>query len=495
MNVLLIRPEFDGAQISPHLGLGYLSASLKSAGHKVKVLDGLREKIEYDPKDWDLVGLTAMSSYFPELCKEVEKAKSHGLKTIIGGAHIICDPGQSLIDSGADYAAAGEGERTITQLASGKDPNQVEGLYYWEEGKPIKSNPDLSELFKQKVMYTTKIGNQSRNFINNVDDFGEPDWENVDPRSYPQTMPHGTIYKSSPFAPIITTRGCPYSCSYCSAPITAGRKMRYRDPIKIVNEMENLINNYDVKEIQIEDDNFTLKRRHAVGVCEEIIRRKIKLDWSLPNGVRIDKLDPELLKLMKKSGCYFMSLGIESANQRILNIIKKRLDKNLVRNVVTMVKNSGIDAVGFFIIGFPTETKEEIMNTINFACSLDLERASFHKAMPLPGTELYDLWLKKYSKNQNIDWKTFCVDQFNADWAEVSPKELERLHKLAFFKFYFTKFRVIKFLFNLNANQILKFIKRVMAVLLTSKWYNRIFNRSATNIKFINPTVRKVSKN
>ena len=494
MNVLLIRPEFDGAQVSPHLGLGYLSASLKSAGHKVKVLDGLREKIEYDPKDWDLVGLTAMSSYFPELCKEVEKAKSHGLKTIIGGAHIICDPGQSLIDSGADYAAAGEGERTITQLASGKDPNQVEGLYYWEEGKPIKSNPDLSELFKQKVMYTTKIGNQSRNFINNVDDFGEPDWENVDPRSYPQTMPHGTIYKSSPFAPIITTRGCPYSCSYCSAPITAGRKMRYRDPIKIVNEMENLINNYDVKEIQIEDDNFTLKRRHAVGVCEEIIRRKIKLDWSLPNGVRIDKLDPELLKLMKKSGCYFMSLGIESANQRILNIIKKRLDKNLVRNVVTMVKNSGIDAVGFFIIGFPTETKEEIMNTINFACSLDLERASFHKAMPLPGTELYDLWLKKYSKNQNIDWKTFCVDQFNADWAEVSPKELERLHKLAFFKFYFTKFRVIKFLFNLNANQILKFIKRVMAVLLTSKWYNRIFNRSATNIKYINPIERKIRK-
>jgi len=176
-------------------------------------------------------------------------------------------------------------------------------------------------------------------------------------------------------------------------------------------------------------------------------------------------------------------------------MIKKHLDKNLVRNVVTMVKDSGIDAVGFFMIGFPTETKEEIMNTINFACSLDLERASFHKAMPLPGTELYDLWLAKYSKNQNIDWKTFCVDQFNADWAEVSPKELERLHKLAFFKFYFTKFRVLKFLFNLNANQILKFIKRVMAVLLTSKWYNRIFNRNATNIKFINPIVRKVSKN
>jgi len=495
MNILLMRPEFDDAQVSPHLGLGYLSASLKNAGHKVKVLDGLREKIEYDPKDWDLVGLTAMSTYFPELCKEVEKAKSYGLKTIIGGSHVICDPGQSLIDSGADYAAAGEGERTITQLASGKDPSQVEGLYYWEKGKPIKSNPDLSELFKQKVMYTSKIGNQSRDFINNVDDFGEPDWESIDPRTYPQTFPHGTIYKKTPFAPIITTRGCPYSCTYCSAPITAGKKMRYRDPKKVVDEIENLVNNYGVKEIQIEDDNFTLKRHHAAAICEEIIKRKIKLFWSLPNGVRIDKLDSELLSLMKKSGCYFMSLGIESANQRILNMIKKHLDKDLVRNVVKMVKDSGIDGVGFFMIGFPTETKKEIMNTINFACSLDLERANFHKAVPLPGTELYDLWIEKYSKNQNIDWKIFCMDQFNADWAEVSPKQLERLHKLAFFKFYFTKFRIIKFIFALNANQMFKFIKRLMSVLLTSKWYNRIFNRSATNIKFINPTVRKVSKN
>ena len=109
MNILLMRPEFGESHISPHLGLGYLSASLKNAGHKVKVLDGLREKIEYNPKDWDLVGLTAMSIYFPELCREVEKAKSYGLKTIIGGAHIICDPGQSLIDSGADGVKVGIG--------------------------------------------------------------------------------------------------------------------------------------------------------------------------------------------------------------------------------------------------------------------------------------------------------------------------------------------------------------------------------------------------
>jgi radical SAM superfamily enzyme YgiQ (UPF0313 family) len=494
MNVLLIKPEFEATWMAPHLGLGYLSASLKRAGHKVKVLDGFREKITYTPEDWNLVGITALSTYFPELCKEVEKAKSYGLKTIIGGAHIIGDPVQSLIVSGADYAAAGEGERTITQLASGRDPSQVEELYYWENGKPKKSNPDLSELFKKKIMYTTKIGNQSRNFINDVDDFGEPDWESIDPRTYPQTMPAGTVYKERPFAPIITTRGCPYQCLYCSAPITQGRKMRYRDPVKVVDEIENLINNYGVKEIQIEDDNFTLKKQHATAVCEEIIKRKIKIHWSLPNGVRIDKLDPELLKLMKKSGCYYMALGIESANQRILDIIKKRLDKNLVRKVVTWVKDSGIDAVGFFMIGMPTETKKEIMNTINFACSLDLERASFHKATPYPGTELYDLWLAKYSKNKNIDWKTFSCYEFNADWAEVSPKDIEKFQKIAFFKFYFTKFRVVKFLYILNANQIFMFIKRILYLLLHQKWYNRIFARDKINIKFMNPTAKKIKK-
>ena len=128
MNILLISPKYDATIIAPHLGLGYLSSSLKKNGHKVKILDGTREDVDYDPNEWDIVGLTAMSTYFPEACKEVERAKSYGLKTIIGGAHIICDPEQSLIDSQADYAAIGEGERTMNQLASGIDPNLVEGL-------------------------------------------------------------------------------------------------------------------------------------------------------------------------------------------------------------------------------------------------------------------------------------------------------------------------------------------------------------------------------
>ena len=162
-------------------------------------------------------------------------------------------------------------------------------------------------------MYTLQIGKLKRDFQINIDDFGRPDWASIDPRTYP-VAPHGMIAHAHPIAPIITTRGCPYSCTYCSAPITAGKRMRYRDPKNVVDEIEMLVNDFGVKEIQIEDDNFTLNRKHCITICEEILKRGIKVLWSLPNGVRIDKLDKEMLLLMKKAGCVSMALGIESAN-------------------------------------------------------------------------------------------------------------------------------------------------------------------------------------
>ena len=490
MNILLISPKYDSYIIAPHIGLGYLSSHLKKSGHKVKILDGLREEIIYDPKEWDIVGVSAMSTYFPEACHEVDRAKSFGLKTIIGGPHVICDPERSLEDSKADYAAIGEGERTLGQLASGLEPSQVEGLVYWENGKPKRSNPNIQNLITEKKMYTTKIGDQSRNFQIDIDDFGEPDWDSIDPRTYPKVVPHGMIYKSLPLAPIITTRGCPYSCIYCSAPITAGKRMRYRDPVKVVDGIEKLIKDYGVKEVQIEDDNFTLKRAHTVAICEEIIKRKIKINWGLPNGVRIDKLDPDLLRLMKKAGCYQMSLGIESGNQRILDMIKKRLDKNMVKGVVKEIKKAGIQTVGFFMIGFPTETEKEIKETINFACSLDLDRAAFGKATPLPGTALYDIWIEKYAKNQNINWKTFNYNQFYADWSECTPKEIAKLQTYGFLKFYLTKFRFFKVLFSLKKSQIILFLKKVLKIILTTEIYNFLFVKNEGEVKHINPSER-----
>ena len=489
LKVLLISPMYNSSIVAPCLGLGYLASALKKNGHDVLILDGLREKIEYNPSEWDIVGVSAMSTYFPECIEEVKKAKSYGLKTIIGGPHIICDPIQSLIDSGADYAAIGEGERTMTQLAAGLPPAQVDGLAYWNNGKVVQSKQSdtmigetesgATTFLMKENMYTLQVGKLKRDFQLNIDDFGRPDWSSIDPRTYP-VAPHGMIAHAHPIAPIITTRGCPYSCTYCSAPITAGKRMRYRDPKNVVDEIEMLINDFGVKEIQIEDDNFTLNRKHCITICEEILKRGIKVLWSLPNGVRIDKLDKEMLLLMKKAGCVSMALGIESANQRILDMIKKELNQEIVKKVVQDVADVGIETVGFFMIGFPTETKQEIENTINFALELPLTRAIFAKVTPLPGTELFDLWEEKYSETGKVDWKTFNYYQFDADWADCSFEEIAKLQTRATFRFYLRPKQLFIMLKQLNFAQYKRAITRLAKILLGTRTYNTVISKEGT---------------
>jgi len=489
LKVLLISPMYNSSIVAPCLGLGYLASALKKNGHDVLILDGLREKIEYNPSEWDIVGVSAMSTYFPECIEEVKKAKSYGLKTIIGGPHIICDPIQSLIDSGADYAAIGEGERTMTQLAAGLPPAQVDGLAYWNNGKVVQSKQSDSMIgetesgattfLMKENMYTLQVGKLKRDFQLNIDDFGRPDWSSIDPRTYP-VAPHGMIAHAHPIAPIITTRGCPYSCTYCSAPITAGKRMRYRDPKNVVDEIEMLVNDFGVKEIQIEDDNFTLNRKHCITICEEILKRGIKVLWSLPNGVRIDKLDKEMLLLFKKAGCVSMALGIESANQRILDMIKKELNQEIVKKVVQDVADVGIETVGFFMIGFPTETKQEIENTINFALELPLTRAIFAKVTPLPGTELFDLWEEKYSETGKVDWKTFNYYQFDADWADCSFEEIAKLQTRATFRFYMRPKQLLTMLKQLNFAQYKRATTRLAKILLGARTYNTVISKEGT---------------
>ncbi|MBX7166444.1 MAG: B12-binding domain-containing radical SAM protein [Pirellulales bacterium] len=412
--VLLVSPAYRAHIVAPHLGLGYLATALRRAGHEVHVVDGLREPVVIRP-EWDLVGVTAMTTYFPEAVALVQQAKSLGLPVILGGPHAIADPQGSLRQSGADYVCAGEGELVITALAGGVPAAQIPGLLWWDQGQ-VRQNGQA-------------------NFLPTVDDFGEPAWDLIDPRSYPPA-PHGMIARAFPLAPVITTRGCPYTCSYCSAPITAGRRMRYRDPVRVVDEFERLVRDYGVREIQVEDDNFTIKREHVLAICEELVRRNVRVHWSLPNGVRIDRLDPELLRLMKRSGCYLMALGIESANQRILDMVHKKLDVGLVRRVVQDVVDAGIEAWGFFMIGFPTETRAEIQNTIEFALSLPLTRLQFTRTTPLPGTPIYEWWKAEWGRGQDIDWSKFNYYEFKCDWSEVPADELGRMQRRAHWRFY-----------------------------------------------------------
>jgi radical SAM superfamily enzyme YgiQ (UPF0313 family) len=231
----------------------------------------------------------------------------------------------------------------------------------------------------------------------------------------------------------MTSRGCPFRCSFCSSGAFLGRKLRLRSPKEVVDEIELLVNKYGVKEIHFEDDNFTLIKDHAKAICREIIARNIKIVWQSPNGVRIDSLDDELIYLMKESGCYRLAFGIESASQKILDRANKMIDLRKVPDAIKKVKKAGIEAHGFFILGLPGETRETAMETINFATKLSLDLANFALLVPLPGSQIFK---ECYGADiEKINW-----DEFNYfsgyTVGNLSLDNLRKFQKIALRKFY-----------------------------------------------------------
>jgi radical SAM superfamily enzyme YgiQ (UPF0313 family) len=381
-----------------------LSAYLKLKGHKVKVLDGLNlgwpdERIAGYCADADCVGISVLSSYLKESISISKLLKAQGKTVIIGGPHVSALASEALKETGADFAVCGEGEipfsLLIDAISGGRDRPLIPGV--------------LTPFDKEAVV--------KLNFIDDLDSLPFPDWAQINPRDY-KKAPHGGLIKKFPVAPVVTSRGCPYECTFCASPKLWDRKIRFRSPENTVDEISYLVKNFGVKEIHFEDDNLTLKKEHITGICELILKRKIKINWATPNGVRADSLDAGMLSLMKKSGCYYLAFGIESANFGILNNIKKHTKIEIIQRAIDLSRREGILTQGFFIFGLPGETRETIRETINFAKQSGLDRAQFLLLDVLPGSELWDS-LKdsrcadiKVSKSyQDVTWLPQGLDE------------------------------------------------------------------------------------
>jgi anaerobic magnesium-protoporphyrin IX monomethyl ester cyclase len=272
-------------------------------------------------------------------------------------------------------------------------------------------------------------------YIPDLDSMPMPAWDLIDPRSYPEA-PHGTFARSFPIAPIITSRGCPYKCSFCARFRIHGRKIRRRSPSAVLDEIELLSGRYGVKELHIEDDNFTMGKEYAKDVLSGIIDRGIKISIALPNGVRIDALDTELLGLMERAGVYSLGIGIESGSDRILRRMQKGLNTRTISNGVDFIKtHSRIRITGFFLIGHPEETERDILRSMVFANRLKLDTVSFSPLMPLPGSEIYDEWKKRVDFD-NVDWSKFLHYQFIPHMSSIDIKKLEKLLRGANLSFY-----------------------------------------------------------
>lgn len=434
MKVFLTLPNYDAHVLHPPLGLGYLTSYLEQRGHHVFLYDGTLRNAAI--KDYlaamarfgaELVGISVLTRGHPKAKRLISAIKKTwpDLPVVIGGTQVTAAPQIVLPDLGADLAVVGEGEETLAELALRFAQGKLaQGKFQWEEIKGLAYRDSKGEV----------VVTPSRELIANLDSLPFPAWYQMPPHKY-RIAPILIPAKAFPIAPILTTRGCPFNCSFCASNITWRRRLRFRSVGNVLEEIKLLKNVYGVREIHFSDDNLTMDIGRAEELCERLIEEKINLPWQCPNGVRIDHLPPHLLVKMRRSGCYAVGLGIESGNSRILAKVNKQLDLTIVPPVLRNLKRVGIESYGFFILGLPGDTKRTIKDTIRFALKHPFDRAWFNTFTPYPGSAAFNEWLGERSFS-DIDWDKYDAQTAATTMGEVSVTDLRNLQRSALLRFY-----------------------------------------------------------
>lgn len=325
----------------------------------------------------DVVGVTVFSHVvetanriFSELHRELPATVF-----VAGGSHVNAVRGRSFDQLIAfNYFIWGEGEIGFSTFCNAVlrdkwETDRIPGL--------IWRGPD-GEVHVQDNTYELNLGR-----------FEPVDYGLIDLKKYFKGSPMGLFHKGRNVAQIITTRGCPFSCTFCASPLNMGRKVRRRPIDAILAELKTLRVG-GVDEVHIMDDNFTFNKEHVLAFCQGVRERGVRFHFALPNGVRPDRLDDEMLAAMKEAGFYHMGFGVEVGSNEALKRIKKNLTMEEIEAKIRMVKRHGMSTAGFFIIGFPFETEADIAQTVLIPDRLGLDLASFGNFTPLPGTELFE---------------------------------------------------------------------------------------------------------
>jgi radical SAM superfamily enzyme YgiQ (UPF0313 family) len=437
LKLLLIKPYNISDHIQPSLGLGYLAQAVRSIC-QVQILDCIKENlwgeklIDYIRKlSPDIVGFQLytydLESVRSELCL-IKKNFPH-IITIVGGPHpsAIAEKTFKSMDGTLDFIFCGESETALPKFI---DMIKHEGASNY---KKIKEN-DLKNIPGLSWFSNGRIFRNPVTIIENLDSTGFPAWDIIKPQTYPEAQ-HGAFFRNFPIAPIMTGRGCPFSCTFCEGHIITGKKVRKRSVANVIEEIKILVKDYGIREIHVVDDNFSIYKEYVMEFCESLLREGLKISWATPNGIRIDSIDRDMLLLMKKSGYYLASVGIEFGSERMFKVTKKALDKEKIINGIKLIRSVGLEAAGFFMMGYPGETEQEINETIKFALSLPLLRANFFIFLPLPGTEAYKL-LESTKQLEKVDWKHFYFTHPVYTSAGLSADKLKNLQRKAFLEFY-----------------------------------------------------------
>ena len=436
MNVLLMLPlrqkESKNIFYGPDLGLGYLAGALrKRLGSRVNI-SMLINRLDLSAgefgsylvrNNFDVVGIKVFSTSVSSTRRTISQVRESlpEAKIVIGGPQPTGDPLEILNYIPADYAFRGEAELGFPIFIERMIVNKknefpedalrdIPGLIR-REGDLIICNPPKEE--------------------EDLDSLGMPAWDLMDPRDFPFQRDY-SFSMNYPMAPIITSRGCPFKCTFCSAGTI---KFRERSVANVMEELRILHDNFGVREFNMADNCCGYRVEYMINFCKALIDSGLNISWNASGGTKVTSINSEILFWMKKSGCNKIWVGLESGSPGVLKRIKKGITIEQVEEKIKLANKAKIDINGFFMLGIPGETREDVQRTIDFSKRVNLQGAIFNIFVPVPGTELYEE-LKREGKLANLSFDELDQKYYKNNFTECAPEELVQLRVKAYWSFH-----------------------------------------------------------
>jgi radical SAM superfamily enzyme YgiQ (UPF0313 family) len=439
MRILLASPEAKVWSERKHipLGLGYLAAVLREGGHEVMIYDAAIEDVAVDfyldqaaalGKPYHLIGVTATTPLIGDAWEMAQLGKVRGLITVLGGPHLTIMPLESLEaphHEYVDYVFKGEAEYSFLELVNtleaGRQPGVIPGIHF-RRGDELVVSPESPMIPDLDVL-----------------PFPAHDLFKIDRYTNLQPLTDGLDRQARSFT-ILTSRGCPYKCTFCSKPVT-GDTWRARSVESVVAEWKWLVKGLGATEIGVTDDIWNLKLPRAKELCRRLVEEGLNsVPWVTVHGMKVNHTDLELFHLMKAAGCKRVGFGVENGDEQMLrNVIRKGQTLDQVREAFANAKAAGLQTMGFFIFGMPGDTEETMEKTIQLALELDPQLANFMLAAPFPGTVMYDQIVEGgqvYADN----WTDFAIHEqkarFTMNDGKYDPELVIKKWREAYRRFY-----------------------------------------------------------
>jgi radical SAM superfamily enzyme YgiQ (UPF0313 family) len=472
MNILFINPptlfELSGNNpqiiesergFNPPLGLLFVASYLKTkSNHIIKVIDTQVEELDYKKlseklknEKFDIVGITVTTFTLTDVIKTIEVVKNtnKNAKIVLGGPHITIYPEESLKLKNVDYCVIGEGEisfyNLVKKLESGEKPFNVKGIVFKDEEKIINNG------FSPP--------------ITNLDFIPFPDRTLTPYKKY-----SSLLAKRTPITTMFTSRGCPFKCSFCNRP-AVGNKFRAMSAKRVIEEMEMCLE-LGIHEFLIYDDTFTINKKRVKDICNLIIEKKLDVGFDI--RARVDTLNEELLKLLKKAGCRSIHYGIESGTEKILKILRKDISIDNAKYIFELTRKEKIQTLAYFMIGNPTETKDDILQSFKVMKLLKPDFVHLTILSPFPATQVYSDALNEGIIEEDV-WLNFAKNPSELFtppyWSEnFSKEELNALLVTGYKSFYLRPTYIIKRIMELKSfGEFFRKAKAGLKVVLMNK--------------------------